>query len=101
MTLQMAGQHPGPGIAGRQGWIEPQGWQIRSRIRQSSRSSREHNLVHFSLAGSSLITLTLAVQVSAVGGQGVCLCKGKWFHQDMAGDEGLTFGAQPGARSLA
>lgn len=85
LSLQMAGQHPGPGIAGRQGWIQPEGWQTRSRNMQSSRSSREHNCVHFSLAGSWFITLTLAMQVAAAVRTGG-VCKGKWFHQDMTGD---------------
>lgn len=91
LSLQMAGQHPGPGIAGRQGWIQPEGWQTRSRNRQSSRSSREHNCVHFSLAGSWFITLTLAMQVAAAVRTGG-VCKGKCFHQDMTGDGVASLG---------
>lgn len=92
MTLQMAGQHPGPGIAGRQGWIQLEGWQIRSRSWQSSRSSREHNLVHFSLAGSCLITLTLAVQVSAGVRTGGVSVQGKMVSPGSGWRWSRTFG---------
>lgn len=99
LTLQMAGQHPGPGIAGRQGWIQLGGWQIRSRSWQSSRSSKEYNLVHFSLAGSWLITLTLAVQMSAAVRTAGVSVQGQMVSPGSGWRCSCTFGPQPGSRS--
>lgn len=99
LTLQMAGQHPGPGIAGRQGWIQLEGWQIRSRSWQSSRSSKEYNLIHFSLAGSWLITLTLAVQMSAAVRTAGVSVQGQMVSPGSGWRCSCTFGPQPGSRS--